>query len=117
MISLPKIYPNKIKVYCGENHHAGCKNQLATRVSLPMNHRGKIIAHPIAAYYWCSECDIYSAGANGGLIDIPLDFDGVVQLKSYTKYKGDIKDFHLILRQAYGIRKLTPKSAYKVFWE
>jgi hypothetical protein len=31
--------------------------------------------------------------------------------------KGNVEDFHKILREAYGIKRLTPEIAFKVFWE
>jgi hypothetical protein len=115
--SLPRIYPNKVKVHCGENHHAGCKTRIATRVSLPIDFYGKFLAHPAAAYYWCSECSIYSAGAEGGIIEFPLIFDSLLELQRVHAGKGNVEDFHKILREAYGIKRLTPEMAYKVFWE
>ncbi|MFW9942560.1 MAG: hypothetical protein ACFFFT_16090 [Candidatus Thorarchaeota archaeon] len=124
---LPCIYPQKVKVCCGVNHHAGCKTRQATRVSFSSANvryydyksemyisKNKINLNN--GYFWCNECDIYSANASKGsykLVEYPLKFEEVLQFET----KKEREDFIRILKSAYGIRILTEKSAYKLFWE
>lgn len=110
---LPNIYPKKIKVRCGENHHDGCKKRIATRVTLPIDHRGNVWVHFNQAYYWCSKCDIYSEIPSSGLTHLNLEFSSVLSIRRRIAIKG----FHQILRKAYGINRLTPQKAYEIFWK
>jgi len=111
---LPRVFPDKIKIRCGENHHAGCKERKATRISVPVDREtGMGIVTPGAAYFWCSECDIYSAGAFRGIMEFSLRFSTVLALDQ----KNDRVGFYKILKKAYGIKRLTARTAGEVFWE
>jgi len=115
--SLPRIFPSKIRVRCGENHPSGCKVRAATKIAVPLGEAGKPDIHISSAYYWCDQCNIYSAGSFGRLKELRLDFPTVIELKiSGAGTKNGIS-FHEILRDAYGIRTLDAQSAYDVFWK
>jgi hypothetical protein len=114
--SLPKIFPSKILVKCGSNHHAGCKERTAFRASFPIDYMGKPSISLAEAYYWCENCDASSAGANSGIISYPLSFESIITLEDQLARRSDIKEFHAVLRNAYGVTSPFKKSAFKVFW-
>ena len=112
---LPCIYPQKVKVFCRGNHHAVGKTPKATRVSF-YSYNGRMIIHPNSGYFWCDECDIFSNGAVRSSYKpevYTLKFEEVIKFNTEKDRKGFIS----VIKSAYGIRKLTEKAAYKLFWE
>ncbi len=110
--NLPQIYPQKIKQQCYGYQTGQCTNQFATRISALYDYKGNPLILP-GVHYWCNECNIeLLTGYRKKLIEIPLDFGSVFNLRR----KADKKGFHQIMRIAYGIERLTAKNAYELFW-
>ncbi len=56
-------------------------------------------------YYWCGECDPRMKMVGGDKYPrVPLDFLSAPIIKG----KGNRAGFHKILKQAYGMKRLTP---------
>lgn len=113
MQNLPEIFPNKIKVQCGQKSPYGCKTSVATRISVTRDEKGIPVVSPGAAYYWCEDCWFqYQKSTDHRFDSATLQFESVL----YMKMKGNIAGFHKIMRHAYGIKRLTAETAQEVFW-
>jgi len=109
---MPKIFPNKIKIKC--NGPNGCHKRTATRFTVSVDEHCIMIMTLGNAYFWCDHCDENShISWHPSFAEFSLDFTSCVLFNRNDNRNG----FYKILKHVYGVKTLTAKVAFDLFWE
>lgn len=114
MDNIPTIFPHKIVIRCGDNHEQGCRQRVATVISVPCDWGTRESIATNEVKFWCEGCVVQHSrqGHTGTDVLVPLEFTSHAQMKQVLAKQR----FTEVLWRAYGIEHLSKEAAWQLFW-